>query len=226
LTAFSSSLRSFAAFEETRAGQEGGGMGAGAPGETPKAREPRPRRVPRLRPDDALLLLVDMQERLQPAIHDDARVRARALALARGCQMLGVPVLVTEQYPKGLGPTVPELREVVERAGGVLEKTSFSCVGDPSIRARVEASGRRHVLLAGVEAHVCVLQTALDLLDMGYAVHVVEDAVGSRAPQNRETGLARARRNGAEPADVEMTLFELMGDSRHPRFRDVQALIR
>lgn len=182
--------------------------------------------MPRLRPDDALLLLVDMQERLQPLIHDDARLRAKARALARGCQMLDVPVYVTEQYPKGLGPTVPELREVVEAAGGVLEKTAFSCVGDPSIRARVEASGRRSVLLAGVEAHVCVLQTALDLLEAGYAVHVVEDAVGSRSPADREAGVARARRNGAEPASVEMVLFELMGSSRHPRFKDVQALVK
>jgi nicotinamidase-related amidase len=166
-----------------------------------------------------------MQERLQPLIHDDARVRAKALALARGCRLLDVPVLVTEQYPKGLGPTVPELREVVEHAG-VLEKTSFSCAGDPSIRARVEASGRRSVLLAGVEAHICVLQTALDLMDAGYAVHVVEDAVGSRTPENREAGIARARRNGAEPSSVEMALFELMGTSRHPRFRDVQALVK
>ena len=182
--------------------------------------------MPRLAPDDALLLLVDMQERLQPAIHDDARLRTKAATLGKGCQLLGVPVLVTEQYPKGLGPTVPELREVVERAGGVLEKTAFSCAGDPSILARIRASGRRSVLLAGVEAHVCVLQTALDLLEEGYAVHLVEDAVGSRSPANRETGIARARRHGAEPADVEMVLFELMRDARHPRFKEVQALLR
>ena len=181
--------------------------------------------MPRLRPDDALLLLVDMQERLQPHMHDDARLRAKAGALARGCQLLDVPVFVTEQYPKGLGHTVPELREVVEHAG-VLEKTAFSCAGDPSIRARVEASGRRGVLLAGIEAHVCVLQTALDLLEEGYAVHVVEDAVGSRSPADREVGIARMRRNGAQPASVEMVLFELMGSSRHPRFKDVQALVK
>ena len=179
----------------------------------------------RLRPDDTLLLLVDMQERLQPHMHDDARLRAKALALARGCRLLGVPVFVTEQYPKGLGATVPELREVAEHAG-VLEKTAFSCVADPSIRARVQASGRRNVLLAGIEAHVCVLQTALDLAEMGYHVHVVEDAVGSRHPQDREAGLARARRHGAEPATVEMVLFELMEDSRHPAFKQVQALIK
>lgn len=183
-------------------------------------------RVPRLRADDAILLLVDMQERLQPAMHDDARLRAKAAALARGCSLLGVPVYVTEQYPKGLGSTVPELREAVEASGGPLEKTAFSCVADASIRARIQATGRTSVILAGIEAHVCVLQTALDLMEMGYAVHVVEDAVGSRAPQDRDAGIARARRNGAEPATVEMVLFELMGDARHPRFKEVQALVK
>lgn len=200
---------------------------AGAGGaETPMRREALVVSVPRLRPEDSLLLVIDMQERLQPLVHDDARVRAKARALAAGCRLLGVPVFVTEQYPKGLGETVPELRDAVAHAGGVLEKTEFSCVANASIRARIEASGRRNVLLAGVEAHVCVLQTALDLLDLGHPVHVVEDAVGSRSPADREAGLARARRNGAEPSTVEMALFELMGTSRHPRFKDVQALVK
>ena len=182
--------------------------------------------MPRLRPESALLLLVDVQERLQPTIHDDARLRQRAAALARGCALLGVPIYVTEQYPKGRGHTVPELADAVSAAGGVLEKTEFSCVANESIRARVEAAGRQDVLLAGVEAHVCVLQTALDLLEAGYRVHLVEDAVGSRTPENREIGIARARRHGADPASVESVLFELMGTSRHPRFKDVQALIK
>ena len=182
--------------------------------------------MPRLRPEDALLLVIDMQEKLQPLIHDDARVRRAAAVLAEGCRLLGVPVFVTEQYPKGLGPTVPELRGAVEAAGGTLEKTSFSCLGDASIAARVQASGRRDVLLAGVEAHVCVLQTALDLLDAGHRVHVVEDAVGSRTAENKEVGVWRARRHGADPASVESVLFELMGDARHPRFKDVQRLVK
>lgn len=180
----------------------------------------------RLRPDDTLVMVIDMQERLQPLIHDDARVRAAAAALAEGARLLGVPVMVTEQYPKGLGQTVPELRPAVDAAGGVLEKTSFSCAGDASIAARIQAMGRPNVVLAGVEAHICVLQTALDLLEAGYAVHLAEDAVGSRTPHNKEAGVARARRHGAEPASVEMVLFELMGTKEHPRFKDVQRLIK
>lgn len=195
---------------------------------TESAKRVRARRVlmPRLRAEDAVLLLVDMQERLQPAIHGDARLRAKAAALAEGARLLEVPIVVTEQYPKGLGPTVPELQGAVKAAGGALEKTSFACTDDAGVRARLEALGRRTVLLAGVEAHICVLQTAMALQAAGYRVQVVEDAVGSRSPDDKAAGLARLRMEGVEPSTVEMALFEMMGGSRHPRFKDVQALIR
>lgn len=183
-------------------------------------------RMPRLRVDNTVLLVVDMQEKLQPLIHEDAKLRAKAAALAEGCRLLGVPVVVTEQYPKGLGHTVPELHAALKTAGGALEKTAFSCPADAGVRARLESLHRPNVLLAGVEAHICVLQTALDLGESGYAVHLVEDAVGSRTLQNKEAGVARARKHGAEPSTVEMALFELMGHSKHPAFRDVQALIK
>ena len=182
--------------------------------------------MPRIRADDTVLLLVDMQERLLPAMHDDAGLRRRAAALAEGARLLDVPLVATEQYPKGLGRTVPELRAAVEAAGGALEKTTFSCLDDAGVRARLDALGRRAVLLAGVEAHVCVLQTALDLKDAGWRVLVAEDATGSRAPAQKEVGLARLRAAGVEPSTVEMALFELLRDSRHPRFRDVQALVK
>ena len=180
----------------------------------------------RVRADDAFLLVVDMQERLQPLMHDDARLRRKAAALAEGCRLLEVPIVLTEQYPKGLGRTVPELRGAVEAAGGALEKTDFSCAADAGVRARLDALGRRTVLLAGVEAHVCVLQTALDLREAGWRVQVVEDAVGSRSPDDKAAGLARLRMSGVESSTVEMALFELMGGSRHPRFKDVQALVK
>jgi len=182
--------------------------------------------MPRLRPDNTLVIVIDMQERLQPLIHEDARVRKSAAALAEGARILGVPVFVTEQYPKGLGHTVPELRGAVDAAGGVLEKTAFSCAADPSIGARIQAAGRPNVVLAGVEAHICVLQTALDLMEGGWSVFLAEDAIGSRTLANKESGVARARRHGAEPANVEMVLFELMGDKEHAAFKAVQALIK
>ncbi|HET6405726.1 MAG TPA: hydrolase [Candidatus Thermoplasmatota archaeon] len=182
--------------------------------------------MPRLRPDNTLVMVIDMQERLQPLIADDARVRKQAAALAEGARLLGVPVFVTEQYPKGLGHTVPELRSAVDAAGGVYEKSSFSCAADESIAARITAAARPNVVLAGVEAHICVLQTALDLTEAGYSVFLAEDAVGSRTKENKEIGIARARRHGAEPANVEMVLFELMGTKEHPQFKAVQALIK
>ena len=161
-----------------------------------------------------------------PSIHDDLRLRRRAATLAEGARLLDVPFLFTEQYPKGLGRTVPELQGAVDAAGGALEKTCFSCMDDAGVRARLEALGRRTVLLAGVEAHVCVLQTALDLQEAGYRALVVEDAVGSRSPEDRAVGLVRLRLSGVEPATVEMALFELMRGKEHPRFRDVQALVK
>lgn len=182
--------------------------------------------MPRLRPENTLLLVVDIQERLAPHIADGAGVRRKAAALAEGCHLLGVPVYVTEQYPKGLGHTVPELLPAVEAAQGVLEKTSFSCMGDESIAARVQAAQRPNVVLCGIETHICVLQTALDLLDRGHDVFIAEDATGSREDSARRSGLARAHRHGAQPANVEMVLFELMGASTHPRFKDIQRLIR
>lgn len=180
----------------------------------------------RLRAEDSLLLVIDMQERLQPLIHDDARVRAKAAALAAGCDLLDVPVLVTEQYPKGLGRTVAELEPAVAAAGAPMEKTEFSCAANDAVRSRIEAMRRPDILLAGIEAHICVMQTALDLLERGYRVLVVEDAVGSRAATDRDVGLSRMRRHGAEGVSVEMVLFELMGGSRHPSFKDVQALVK
>lgn len=180
----------------------------------------------RLKPENTLLLVVDVQERLAPLIEGDARLRARAAALAEGCALLDVPVYVTEQYPKGLGRTVPELAGVVERAGGVLEKTTFSCAADEGIGARIDAAGRWNVVLCGIEAHICVLQTALDLLEKGHQVFIAEDAVGSRTPTDKAAGIARAQRAGAVPATTEMVLFELMGASTHPRFKEVQRLIK
>lgn len=173
-----------------------------------------------------MLLLVDMQERLQPLIHDDANLRQRAAALARGCALLDVPVVVTEQYPKGLGPTVPELQEAVKSAGGAVSKTSFSCASDAGVRAKIESLHRKNILLAGAETHICVLQTAMELQETGYNVFVVEDAVGSRTRENKAAGLARILRAGAQPSTIEMALFELMGDAKHPKFKEVQQLIK
>jgi nicotinamidase-related amidase len=170
----------------------------------------------------AVLLLIDLQERLMPAIDDTKTVLARAVRLAQAARLLDVPVRATEQYPAGLGPTVPELAGYPQ---AVLAKTTFSAAEDPGFSALLPASAGQ-IIVAGCEAHVCVLQTVLGLLGSGHSVLVAADATGSRDPADREVALARARQHGAQIVTSEMVLFEWLRDARHPKFREVQKLIK
>ena len=166
-----------------------------------------------------VLLLVDFQQRLVPAIHDGETVVARAVRLAEAAQLLGVPVCATEQYPAGLGPTVAEL---AGHPQNVVAKTRFSGVADPTLLPPTA----REVVVTGVEAHVCVLQTVAELLESEHRVVVVADAVGSRDPADRDAALERMRGHGAEVVTSEMVLFEWLRDARHPKFREVHKLLR
>lgn len=179
----------------------------------------------KLHPDQSLLLIVDVQERLAPAIHDGAAIVAACGKLVEAATRLDIPVLVSEQYPKGLGPTVEALRRRVAPAS-MLDKVHFSCLGDEDIRARIDASGRRQIVLAGMEAHVCVLQTGLDLAAGGWSVAVVADAVGSRDPAHKALGIDRLVQAGADAVCVEMVLFEWLVTAQHPAFKDIQALVK
>ena len=169
-----------------------------------------------------MLLLIDLQERLMPAIRDGDVVVARAVRLAEAARLLDVPVLVTEQYPAGLGPTVPPLAAYPQ---AVLPKTTFSAAGDPALTALLPA-GTAEIVVAGCEAHVCVLQTVLGLISQGHRVVLASDAVGSRDPADHAVALDRARHHGAEIVTSEMVLFEWLRDSRHPKFREVQKLLK
>jgi nicotinamidase-related amidase len=173
----------------------------------------------------SVLFVVDIQARLAPAVADAAGVIARTAILVAAAGRLGVPILVSEQYPQGLGHTDERLLPLPEGAV-VLAKTSFSAIGDTAIRARLEGLGRRQVVLAGMEAHVCVLQTALGLREAGYAVAVAADAVGSRLPDRRLLGLERMRAHGVDIVDSEMVLFEWLADAGAPAFRELSRLIR
>jgi nicotinamidase-related amidase len=175
-----------------------------------------------LTPDGAVLLLIDLQQRLMPVITDHETVVARAVRLAEAARLLDVPVCATEQYPAGLGPTVPPLAAYPQV---VLAKTTFSATGDPGFAALLPA-GTSAVLLAGAEAHVCVLQTALGLLASGHRVVLVADAIGSRDPADKAVAIERARQGGAEVVTSEMVLFEWLRDARHPKFREVQKLLK
>jgi nicotinamidase-related amidase len=179
--------------------------------------------LPRLDRARAALLLVDFQERLLPAMHDAERVLANAIRLARGAALLGLPVCVTEQYPKGLGHTVPPLAETLTGAVS-FEKVTFSACGALGLTEWLR--GREQVVLAGIESHVCVCQTGLDLLAAGVETFLVADAVSSRTPENARCGVERLRATGAVVISTEMALFELLGTAAAPEFKAVQALVK
>ncbi|BBH46809.1 hydrolase [Pseudomonas sp. KU43P] len=166
----------------------------------------------------ATLLAVDIQEKLIGAMSDPEGTRARARWLLAACADLELPTVISEQYPKGLGHTLPELLAVVPSAE-VVEKTHFSCVAAQCLPDSLLA--REQVIVCGMETHVCVLQTVLGLLGLGKQVFVVEDACDSRTPANKAAGLARMAQAGAQLVTREMVLFELLGNASHPQFRHI-----
>lgn len=175
-----------------------------------------------LKADRSLLLVVDVQEKLVPAIHDHERLVENCAWLLDVAREMGVPRRVSEQYPKGLGPTVAALRERVEPEE-LMEKVHFSCIAEEECRANLLEAGREQIVVAGIEAHVCVLQTVLNLVELGAAsgksVFVVADAVSSRDPRNVELALARMRQAGAQIVSREMVAFEWAHKAGTDRFR-------
>lgn len=171
------------------------------------------------------LVMVDLQERLLPVMHGWDPLLSRVALLVSGARLLELPILVTEQYPKGLGPTVERLSRAL-RPFAPFEKTSFSCFGAPGFLEALKATGCRRVALFGIEAHVCVRQTARDLLLDGFSVDLVEDAVSSRSPLDLDVGKRRMIADGARPLTVEMLLFEAMGDAKHPAFKEISKLVK
>jgi nicotinamidase-related amidase len=175
--------------------------------------------------DDAVLLVVDIQERLAVAMAERERVVANAGHLIAAAKLLGVPLLLTEQYPKGLGATVPELRAALDDAPAI-EKLTFDCCGEPSFAPALEQTGRSTVIVCGMEAHICVLQTVLGLLANGLNVHVVADAVCSRNAENARIALELQRHAGAVVTCTETVLFQLLGRAGTPQFKSIQNRIR
>lgn len=179
-----------------------------------------------LRPDKASLVVIDIQEAFRHVISDFTVVATRALTAIWGFQALDLPVLVTEQYPKGLGRTAEEILFALPDDFEIFDKTTFSTHGSAPFAARLDDLGVSQVVICGLETHVCVSQTAHDLLDAGFQVHLLTDCVRSRSEQDRLVGIDKMKMSGVVPSSVEMALFELMGDSRHEKFKDIQALIK
>jgi nicotinamidase-related amidase len=179
-----------------------------------------------LRREETGLVIVDVQEGFRPVIDGfDAMVRNIGL-LAEGFGVLGRPVLASEQYPKGLGHTVPEVAERLPEGSAVVEKLRFSACGVGDFDSALETLGVRSWVVCGIETHVCVNQTVLDLLSRGHDVHVAADAVSSRTAANRALGLEKMREAGAHVTSTEMALFEMLEEAGSPEFKAISKLVR
>lgn len=181
--------------------------------------------IPRLNPGNCVLLLIDLQEAFIGHIDDLDRVVTNAAVLARAAKELSIPVLVTEHYRQGLGPTLHAIREALPPGTPIFEKTRFSAF-IPEVAQSIQRLGRPNVLLCGIEAHVCVMQTALDLLAHGIQAFHATDAIGAGQPLQIAPALRRIERAGSLPTGVLSAIYELMGDARHPAFRACLALAK
>jgi nicotinamidase-related amidase len=177
-----------------------------------------------LNTDSTALIVIDIQVALTRVMHEKDRLIDKARRLVQGANALGLPIILTEQYPKGLGHTIPEIAELIEPEP--VEKTAFSCCGEEAFVAAVEALGRRQLLLCGIETHVCVYQTARELAERGYEVEVVADAVSSRTIGNKLIGLDRIKAVGAKLTTVEMALFELLKVAGGDAFKQVVKIVK
>lgn len=177
--------------------------------------------------EHSVVVVIDIQERLCKAMDEAelARLTANCGILLDAAAELQLPVVATEQYVKGLGETLPELREKMAAAPR-LEKMSFSCCGSPAFVEQLRASGRRQIVITGMETHVCVLQTVIELLDAGYSVHVVRDAVMSRATANRDTALELMRQAGAVITCTESVLFQWLKLAGTESFKKLSKLVK
>lgn len=177
-----------------------------------------------LKKDKTAFLIIDVQERLMPVIHGKEEIFENVNRLVEGSKILDVPLLFTEQYPKGLGHTCAEVNLPEDKE--IIEKICFSCMGSDLVNERLKEFGTKHLVIAGVESHICVLKTALEALDEGFKVHVVADAVSSRKEYSKQIALERMRQAGAYIVTTEMILFQLMEAAGNDEFKQISKLIR
>ncbi len=171
------------------------------------------------------LLVIDVQERLFPVMHEKEKLLRNVIKLIKGAQVLEIPIIITEQYPKGLGPTLPEIKALIPDVKPI-EKVSFNCCDEAVFCRALEALKRKQVLIAGIEAHICVYQTAIALSRAGYEVQVVGDCVASREPENKLVALFRMGAAGVSPTTMEMALFELLKVARGEKFKQISNIVK
>ncbi|KKO46941.1 isochorismatase [Arsukibacterium ikkense] len=173
-----------------------------------------------LQANNSLVLLIDIQQKLAPAIYDTKALEQAATWVLQVALQLDIPLLATEHYPKGLGHTVASIRELLSDEA-VMEKIHFSAWREPAVQQQLVSLGRQQIVLIGTESHVCVLQTALDLVAAGYQVFVVFEAVGSRTPDNKQLALSRMQQAGCQIISKEMLAFEWLERGDHESFRQI-----
>jgi len=166
-----------------------------------------------------LVMIIDHQEKLLPHIFRHEAILQKACKLVEFCKMLSLSTIVTEQYPQGLGPTVPQIAELLDADVPILPKTSFSCLRNDAISRTVRESGRACVVVSGIETHICVGQTVCDLMSASYSVHVLADCVGSRAELDHKVGLQKMHDAGAVISTLEAFMYEVLGSCKHPMFK-------
>jgi nicotinamidase-related amidase len=179
----------------------------------------------KLVPGRTVLVVIDIQSKLWNVMHDKSLILENAQKLVKALRVLSVPIILTEQNPQGLGPTCPELMQCMPEVKA-LPKFCFNCCQDEVFDKELVSLNRKQVLLCGIESHICVHQTALELLSRGYEVQVVADAVGSRVQPNKEVSLVRMQREGAKLTVAEMAIFELLGRADSPLFKEILKVIK
>ncbi len=179
----------------------------------------------RIKPENSIFVQVDIQEKLFPHISNNEELEKNLQILIKGLKLHEVPVIVNEQYKKGIGETIPSIQELTKDYPH-FEKTTFSCCGNEDGLNAIKASGRDIVILAGIETHVCVLQTAIDLLEEGFKVVLVTDCVNSRKEKDKEMAITRLVQAGAIPTTYESLLFELTVNAKHPVFKEISKLVK
>jgi len=180
-----------------------------------------------LRRDETLLVIVDMQEPFLGVMHERERLTANVRLLVQTAAVLGVPVLLTTQYAGRMGGLVPEITgHLAENTPAPLDKLCFSCAGSSEFMVALGGAGRRQVLLCGVETHICIAQTALDLVHLGYQVHVAADAVSSRTLEKHKLGMERMRDSAVLPSAAEAAVYELLGEAGTPEFKAILPLVK
>lgn len=175
--------------------------------------------------ENSVLVVIDIQEKLYPHVENRKDLRKNVVKLIKFCRTLDIPIILSEQYPKGLGGTIEEVKTAL-KSYEPEEKTSFSCCGIPEFENKLKDRGRKLAIIAGIETHVCVFQTTRDLLQRGYEVHVLADAVSSRKKADKKVGLQRMNEQGATISSTEMFMFEVLKEAGTPEFKQVAPLLK